>query len=336
MTEPAARQPASSGSILWILLALTAATAEPILVKIGYRGAVRPFQLLVYRTIFAGLAMTVITRRFVWIGRAALRPVLLVSLLLLLTNGLTLLALRSLSAVTVIGVVKITPALVAIINRARGRELLPTKFWLGFGMCFVGATMTIGVDELRSALQPSALPVYGIVALALSVLSSAIYRTRLDVVLETIEPTIVSTYIFAINAALLVFALPWAMPVPSGALPVSAFIGIAAAVANVAFVAAIRTVGSTRMSIIDMLQRPLVIVIAVIALKEPVTLTQLAGVGLLLVGVHFARVKRAEPQRAVGSPPSESPAHRALATSREHRDVAGAAGDPLDTPGARG
>jgi drug/metabolite transporter (DMT)-like permease len=291
MTPTASPRSADIGSMLWVLLALTAATVEPILVKFGYRGSATAAQLLVYRTLFAGVAMLAITRRFVWIGRAALPSVASVSLLLLCTNGLTLLALRSLSAVTVISVVKITPALVAIINHARGRESLSIKFWLGFLLCFAGATMTLGTKELASLGEKGSFELVGVLAIGGAIVSSAVYRTRLEVVLAKLEPAVVSTYIFAINALLTVFALPFVGSIPKTALPISAFIGIAAAVANVAFLAAIRIFGSTRMSIIDLLQRPLVILGAVALLHEPLTFLQGAGVFVLLAGVHLAQVR---------------------------------------------
>lgn len=290
MTPRASARPADIGSMLWVVLALTAATVEPVLVKLGYRADVTALQLLVYKMLFSGVAMMAITRRFVWIGRPAFFPVLGVSVLLLCTNALTLFALRGLSAVTVISAVKITPALVAIINQARGRESLSAKFWLGFLACFVGASMTLGTKEL-AALAHDSLQVSGVIALLCAIVSSAIYRTRLDVVLATLEPAVVSTYIFAINALLLVFALPFVGPIRPAAIGLTAFIGLAAALANVAFLAAIRIFGSTRMSIIDMLQRPLVIVLAVVALREPLTIVQAAGVIVLLAGVHFAKVQ---------------------------------------------
>ena len=61
-----------------------------------------------------------------------------VSLLLLVTNGLTLYALRSVPAVTVVTAVTMTPAFVAIVNQRRGRDVLSSKFWLGFALCFFG------------------------------------------------------------------------------------------------------------------------------------------------------------------------------------------------------
>lgn len=293
MTRAAERRGVDLASMLWVLVALTAATVEPILVKLGYRGDATPATLLVYRTLIAGAAMLVVTRRFVWIGRAALPGVVGVSVLLLCTNALTLVALRSLSAVTVIGAVKITPALVAIINHVRGRESLSARFWLGFLACFVGATMTLGGKELASIAQSDSLELTGVLAICGAIVSSAIYRTRLDVVLAKLEPAVVSTYIFALDALLMLVAAPFVGSPSSSTLRISAFTGIAAAVANVAFLAALRVFGSTRMSVIDMLQRPLVILAAVVALSEPLGILQAAGVVVLLVGVHFAKPTRA-------------------------------------------
>ena len=59
-----------------------------------------------------------------------------VSILLLITNGLTLYALKYISAVEVITIVTTTPAIVAMTNWALGRDILTWRFWVGFALCW--------------------------------------------------------------------------------------------------------------------------------------------------------------------------------------------------------
>ena len=53
-----------NGSAICVLLALLAASIEPILVKLGYRGAVTPLHLLVLKNVVAALVILPMTRHF--------------------------------------------------------------------------------------------------------------------------------------------------------------------------------------------------------------------------------------------------------------------------------
>ena len=272
---------------LWVVMALLAASAEPIIVKLGYRGLASPWHFLVLKNIVAALFILPLTRTFRWVGFAGLRKITVVSLLLLITSGATLLALKYLSAVTVITVVTTTPALVAIINQKLGRDSLTLKFWFGFLLCWAGVFLTVDVHQVLSADW------VGTACMVVAVLSSAIYRVRMEDVTAEFKPMLVSTYLFPIMAIVsAVFIMPFIGPIPTYALPIGAWIGFAAALANVAFLMALYLLGSTRVSIINMLQRPLIVVAASIILKEPMTIGQILGIAMVFVGVQFATVKR--------------------------------------------
>jgi drug/metabolite transporter (DMT)-like permease len=282
----------------WILLALTAASIEPIIVKLGYQLGASTWQLIAYRNVFAAAAILCVTGigawsgkapRLRWLGWRDIRLVATVAVLLLITNGLVLLALKHMSAVSVITVVTTTPAFVAIVNQYRGRDVLGLRFWVGFAACFLGVLLSVGA--LDAVVQSFSL--LGVGALVLAVASSTTYRTRLEYVTRQVAPRDVSIYIFAINALLSsLLIMPWVPGLPTPAVPMTAWIGVAAAIANLAFLSAIKIVGSTRMSIFDMLQRPLVIVAAALLLQEPLTWLQMCGVALVLVGVPMAKVTR--------------------------------------------
>ncbi len=76
------------------------------------------------------------------------------------------------------------------------------------------------------------------------------------------------------------------------AIKVGAIVGSAAALANVAFLSAMAIIGSTRVSIISLLQRPLLLILAVVVLNEPASALQIVGIVLTILGVQVAQVKR--------------------------------------------
>lgn len=279
----------TKSSAYWILLALMAASLEPVVVKLGFKSGATPIQIIVYRNLFAFLTVLVINRKWVWIGWRNFSLIASVAVLLLLTNAMLIVALNSVDAGIVVTAMTTTPAFVAIVNQMKGRDVLGTRFWMGFSFCLTGVLLTVGVFE--TSVRPIAIA--SLFPLAIAVASSTTYRTRMDHLTQIIEPRQISVCIFALNAAVsLILIAPWTNPLPTSSLPMVAWIGVAAAIANFAFLSAIKTIGATRMSIFDMLQRPIVIVIAAFALDEGLTLFQLLGIALVLMGVHFAKVKR--------------------------------------------
>ena len=107
------------------------------------------------------------------------------------------------------------------------------------------------------------------------------------------SPALISTYMFFINGIIVVlFFMPFVGPIPERAWQIGAWMGFASACANVAFLFALHLLGSTRISIINILQRPAIIIAAAFILREPLTIAQGIGVALVLVGVQLAQVKR--------------------------------------------
>ncbi len=278
----------------WVSIAIIAASIEPIVVKLGYRASATPMQLLVAKNLVGALLIVPITRTWRWIGWSALAKVMAVSVLLLTTNSLTLMALKNLSAVTVITILTTAPALVALFNQQLGRDVLGTKFWIGFGMCFCGVLLGLGIKDLSFS-------VLGLLQICGAVLSSTIYRVRMEDTTRELQPALVSTYMFLINGIFtLLFFAPWVGPIPAHGWVLGAWIGLAALAGNVAFVYALSLLGSTRVSIINMLQRPIIIIAAALILKESLTAPKMLGVVLVLIGVQFARVARRKAVQDLG------------------------------------
>ncbi|MEQ8170210.1 MAG: DMT family transporter [Candidatus Eremiobacterota bacterium] len=272
---------------MWIILSLLSASIEPVIVKVVYQGNITPYQLLFIKTLMAALVIYPLTRTFRWIGWKGMLKIGSVSILLLLNNLSSLMALKHISAVIYITFVTTNPAIIAIINSALGRDRLDIKFWTGFLLCFFGVLLTLdpgGINQWN---------ITGIFFVFCAMICTVIYRTRMEDITSEFKPALVSTYIFWINGLLvLLFFTPEALPMPAEAWKPGIWIGLAGAMANVAFLYALHILGSTRVSIFNMLQRPLIIIFAAIILKEHLSLAQIGGIIMVMAGIHLTKVQR--------------------------------------------
>lgn len=283
----------SNWATFWVALCLFASSIEPIVIKIGYRSPTTPLQFLVVKSLIGGLLILPLTRTWKWVGWSGLKRMGTVSGLYLLATITYFIALRYLSALTVITISTTTPALVAIVNQIRGRDRLSPTFWLGFFLCFFGVFLNVGIQEENLAFS-----LVGFLCVAGSVLASAAYRTTMDGVTHEFPPILVSTYLFLLNGLLALLCFPFVGTIPTEAWPIGCWMGLAGAFANIAFLFAIHLLGSTRISILTILQRPLVILLTAFILREPITLLQGLGILMVFVGVPLAKVEKREPVMA--------------------------------------
>ena len=276
-----------SGTV-WIMGALLAASIEPIIVKFGFRGHLSPWHLFTLKSVFAAILCIAVCLLFKFkiADRGQLKKLIGASFLLIGTNLFTMFALYYISAVTVITVVTTTPALVAVLNQRRGRDQLDKLFWPGFWLSFLGVVLSIELSQFM--VQP-----LGLLLMFGAVITSSVYRVQMETLTDEIPPAVASACTMAVGAVFsLLCILPFNLDMPPSAWYFGVWIGIAAGLANIAFLYAINTVGATRLSVITMLQRPLLIVAAALLLKEPVTMPQLVGIVLVIAGTQMARVKR--------------------------------------------
>ena len=284
---------------LWLTAAIFAASAEPIFVKLGYSAGVSPLQIFVLKNLCAAALLLPLTRAFKWVGMKNLPRLMFLAFLLFCTNGLILLSLTMVPAVVVMTLVTTTPALVAIINSALGRDKLTLKFWAGFALCLLGVILMLEVKTFSGA------PL-GILAVLAAVVSSSIYRVNMETATGVMKPLTISSYQFPLCA---VYCIPLMFFTPAlsfEAIKVGAITGSAAALANVAFLSAMAMIGSTRVSIISLLQRPLLLILAVIVLNEPASIWQIAGIVLTFAGVQIAQVKRKKAPIAIDPEPNDT------------------------------
>lgn len=263
---------------------------EPVLSKIGYRYFVTPYELLILRFLIGGIVVLPLVKRYRWIGWKNTAGLLWLALLLMITCGLVLVALKYLTAVVVITIITATPAFVAIVNQMLGKEVISKRFWFGFLLCFIGILLSIEIH--RGSSNSQTFNMIGLLCAFGSVAVSTIYRTQLDDATRTFPPMQVSTYMFIMDAIVALFFLPTVWPMSGKTWIIGSIIGIAAAIANISFLMAIYFMGSTRMSVIGLLQRPLVILCAALILKEPLSAVQIAGIILVIIGIRMAKVTK--------------------------------------------
>ena len=267
-------------------MALLVGSIEPIVAKYGLRGQVNPIQLFVVRNLVAAIVLSPVLFNVPKLNWRSFTTIAPASLLLMTTGLCTLVALKYLTAVTVITIVTTTPAMVAILNQRRGKDILAPKFWLGFWLAFIGVVMSLEFDSLK--VNP-----IGLICVFVAVFSSSFYRVKMEDLSDQLTPFVAAGASFALIGLLTaVFLLPFIGSLPQESLPIGIAIGISAAAANVAFVVALNRVGATRISVITMVQRPLLIAAAALILREQPTILQLIGIVLVIVGMHYAKVTR--------------------------------------------
>lgn len=275
---------------VWLLLAILAASVEPVVAKLGYTHGVALPALFVGRGLVAALAVWPITGRGAWArpdGPLSVRDRLYVGLggvLLATTSALTLFALTRVPTSIVVVAATTTPALVAAVNHLRGHERVGSVFWLGVAACVTGVVMSL---ELPGT---SSLDAAGAVAALAAVGSSCLYRLHLDRLMKRVPPAAVSTWVVTVQgvAALLAFG-PLLGSFSAAAAVASLWTGVFAALANVAFLRAMQIMGATRVSVFVLLQRPVVIALAGLLLDEPLGVTQWAGCALVVGGIWLTR-----------------------------------------------
>jgi len=278
-----------------VMLSLFAASIEPLLVKVGFQKGYSLLSMIFFRNIIACITAIFFIKNRSWLGWQSIFKILPLALLLFFVNVASLFALQFVNVASVLIIVATTPIFVALVNQRLGRDVLQKTFWLGIIISFIGVYLSVGVFQGLSSFH-----VLSFLALLLAIACSTTYRVYMESVTKIIEPAQISFYIFSINALLSIIFLPFFISTISWqSLSIATWIGVAAALANIAFISAIQYLGATRMSVIDMLQRPLVIIAAVFLLKETLSNLQIAGCILTFIGTQLARVKRVSKEKSI-------------------------------------
>jgi drug/metabolite transporter (DMT)-like permease len=272
---------------LWAALALFSGSVEPIAAKVGFRADASPWQVQLARSIVAAIVIVPITRRLDWLPRAIVPRVVLAGTLLFTTTSSMLFALSRLHVAEVIAILSITPATVAIATRWRSPGSLGARFALGLACSIGGVVVTTG------AFRGAPGDALGLAAVTLAVGSSTIYRLTLERLATSVDHPLISSWVYLVHGALALVLLAPAVGVPPpAAWTAGCWTGIAAAISNVAFVAALAGLGAARASVVMLLQRPIIVVTAALVLAEPLGVEEYVGITLVVAGVALSSVPK--------------------------------------------
>jgi drug/metabolite transporter (DMT)-like permease len=275
-------------TITWVSVALLAASIEPLIVKSGYQSGANPMSLLAWKLVLGPFFLGPLMGKLRKLPAHRRGPLIWIGLCFTLHYLLVYLALARVSASVLVTGLASTPIWVALVNQLRLGEKPGAGFWFWLVVCSFGVLLSL---DLISTTDIRFDPL-GLAFCAGAVTSSVFYRLLVDHLTVNLEPLAVSAAIFAISGFAGGILLPWTGPMgPQGYLS-AAWMAFAGAAANVAFVHSIKFIGSTRMSVLTLLQRPIVIVLAAILLQERLTLSQFAGVALVLLGARFSKVRK--------------------------------------------
>ncbi len=268
-------------------VALFTGSIEPIAAKMGFRADASLWEIQLARSTVAALVILPLTRRIASLPRPAALGVAVAGTLLFITSTSMLCALSRLNVADVIAILSITPATVAIAARWRSptaRAALGRRFALGMGLSIVGVMVTTGAfrGELGDGL--------GIACALGAVVSSTVYRLTIEKLTKTSDPAVISSWVYLVHGVLgLVLLTPFVGMPSSTAWVAGCWTGIAAAVSNVAFVAALAGLGAARASIVMLLQRPIIVIAAALILTEPLGLEEGLGITLVVLGVALSK-----------------------------------------------
>jgi drug/metabolite transporter (DMT)-like permease len=286
---------------LIIILAVLSASIEPIIVKLGYNNFknINPLEIIVVKNLVGSFIFIIITifnyfilKKFRLLKLKEIFQISKVAFLLLFTTSMTIASLKFIPAIIMLTIYATTPLFVALANSLiKKTEKIDIKFFIGFLLALIGVSLTIGLYKFSLLNLTRSSNLLGIFLAFLGVLTSTTYRTTLDYLTNKYTPFVVSNYIFLINGIFIfLFVFPFVFKdLQLGSILVGIYGGIAGSIANIAFLYALNILGSTNVSLLNMLNQPTVILLSAIILKENLSLYQIVGIVLTIVGINIAK-----------------------------------------------
>jgi drug/metabolite transporter (DMT)-like permease len=286
---------------LIIILAVLSASIEPIIVKLGYNNFknINPLEIIVVKNLVGSFIFIIITlfnyfilKKFKLLKLKEILEISKVAFLLLFTTSMTIASLKFIPAIIMLTIYATTPLFVALANSLiKKTEKIDIKFFIGFVLALIGVSLTIGLYKFSLLNLTGSSNLLGIFLAFLGVLSSTTYRTTLDYLTNKYTPFVVSNYIFLINGIFIfLFVLPFVFKdLQLGSILVGIYGGIAGSIANIAFLYALNILGSTNVSLLNMLNQPTVILLSAIILKEKLSIYQIVGIVLTMAGINIAK-----------------------------------------------
>ena len=274
----------------WLFLALIGSSLEPVLVKL-FNFPISPIQLMGLKSICGSIIILPAYKQIKKIPKEFITSLTIISFLAFLTNTLIFFSLQTIPASILITIISSTPALVSLINYKQGKVEISTKFIYGFSISFLGVIFT--VNSFPAHINEGFYT--GIFFAIASVICSAAYRIKVDNLSGLVAPLSITTFIFLVNgiaSLFLISSIEFSVPL----IKFGFWLGLAGLLANIAFISAIHIIGSTRVSILTLIQRPIVIILGVFTLNEYFKAEQVLGMLMILIGVYFSKAKKKQIQ----------------------------------------
>jgi drug/metabolite transporter (DMT)-like permease len=254
------------------------------------------FQPLAYSTVRYGLAglvfvgIVVVAERSLRIRRRHLGVVLATGLVLSVNQVGFVYALDTTSASVIGLILGATPIFAALIGLAFGREVLPTRFWVGAAVSFAGvALVALGTGTALSG------DLVGIAWGLLTAATWAVYSVLVTPLMRTYSASRISAVVLPVSwVGIAIAGLPqtrsqdWDLGWEVWTLLVLATLG-PLVITNVLWFRSLDRIGPSRATLATNLQPFLAALVAVVLLGERINAVQIAGGILIAVGILAAR-----------------------------------------------
>jgi DME family drug/metabolite transporter len=260
------------------------------------------FEPLAYATVRYGLAtlvfvgLTLVTERSLWVARRDWPLVLAAALTLWLNQLAFVYALEGTTASTIGLILGATPVFAALLGLGFGTERPAARFWLGAAVSFGG----VGLVAAGSGGHIEGGPA-GIALGVATAASWAAYSVAITPLLSRYSPYRISALVLGLGWILI--AITGSSTVAGQDFSVGAWVWALLVFAtlgplvttNVLWFRSLDRIGPARATLAANLQPFVAAVFALVLLSESMSLLQVAGGGLIGVGILLARRRRAVP-----------------------------------------
>lgn len=189
-----------------------------------------------------------------------------------------------------------SPAFVALINRALGREQLAVRGWLGIGLAFVGILLIV---ESGGGLELTGPVLMGDLMILVSAFFWALYVVLAAPLMERYSPLRVTALTTSIGALpLILIGIPSVAALDWSQVTWTAWAGVlfsavfAIAIAYVIWNSGVKKIGGARTAFYTNLIPVVGMIAAALILGETITLSKIAGAAVIFAGLYLARTAK--------------------------------------------
>jgi drug/metabolite transporter (DMT)-like permease len=189
-----------------------------------------------------------------------------------------------------------SPAFVALLNRALGRELLSARGWVGIALAFVGIVLIV---EGGGGLEVGSELFVGDVLILLGTFLWASYTVLAAPLMRTYSPLRVTTLTTAIGALpLILLGAPATAALQEHQVAAWGWAGLifsavfAIVVAYIIWNNGVKKIGGARTALYSNLVPVIGTIAAAVFLGEAITLLKVVGAAVIFFGLHLARTAK--------------------------------------------